>query len=48
MRESDGTTSMPAAIIEAAGAVFAEQGCAVDVREIARRGGVGTGPLHRH
>ncbi|MFE7839161.1 TetR/AcrR family transcriptional regulator [Streptomyces sp. NPDC057474] len=37
-----------AAIIEAAGAVFAEQGGAVDVREIARRSGVGMGTLYRH
>ncbi len=37
-----------AAILEAAGAVFAEQGCAVDVREIARRSGVGMGTLYRH
>ncbi|OPF83256.1 TetR family transcriptional regulator [Streptomyces antioxidans] len=37
-----------AAIIEAAGVVFAEQGCAVDVREIARRSGVGMGTLYRH
>ena len=37
-----------AAIIEAAGAVFAEQGSTVDVREIARRSGVGMGTLYRH
>jgi AcrR family transcriptional regulator len=37
-----------AAIIEAAGAVFAEQGGTVDVREIARRSGVGMGTLYRH
>ena len=37
-----------AAIMEAAGAVFAEQGGAVDVREIARRSGVGMGTLYRH
>ena len=37
-----------AAIAEAAGAVFAEQGSAVDVREIARRSGVGMGTLYRH
>ncbi|MCQ8188205.1 TetR/AcrR family transcriptional regulator [Streptomyces rugosispiralis] len=37
-----------AAIIEAAAVVFAEQGCAVDVREIARRSGVGMGTLYRH
>ncbi|MEU3982778.1 TetR/AcrR family transcriptional regulator [Streptomyces sp. NPDC026672] len=36
------------AIIKAAGAVFAEQGGAVDVREIARRSGVGMGTLYRH
>ncbi|WP_113700073.1 TetR/AcrR family transcriptional regulator [Nonomuraea lactucae] len=36
------------AIIEAAGAVFAEQGGTVDVREIARRSGVGMGTLYRH
>ncbi|MDQ0779294.1 AcrR family transcriptional regulator [Streptomyces aurantiacus] len=36
------------AIIEAAGAVFAEQGSAVDVREIARLSGVGMGTLYRH
>lgn len=37
-----------AAIMEAAGAVFAEQGGTVDVREIARRSGVGMGTLYRH
>ncbi|MET8983138.1 TetR/AcrR family transcriptional regulator [Streptomyces sp. NPDC004539] len=37
-----------AAIIEAAGTVFAEHGGAVDVREIARRSGVGMGTLYRH
>lgn len=37
-----------AAIMEAAGAVFAEHGGAVDVREIARRSGVGMGTLYRH
>ncbi|MFF3819638.1 TetR/AcrR family transcriptional regulator [Streptomyces bluensis] len=37
-----------AAIIEAAGVVFAEQGGTVDVREIARRSGVGMGTLYRH
>jgi AcrR family transcriptional regulator len=37
-----------AAIIEAAGAVFAECGGGVDVREIARRSGVGMGTLYRH
>jgi AcrR family transcriptional regulator len=37
-----------AAIIEAAGAVFAEGGGGVDVREIARRSGVGMGTLYRH
>ncbi|ASQ92960.1 TetR/AcrR family transcriptional regulator [Streptomyces sp. 11-1-2] len=37
-----------AAIIEAAGTVFAEQGGTVDVREIARRSGVGMGTLYRH
>ncbi|HWS32294.1 MAG TPA: TetR/AcrR family transcriptional regulator [Actinoplanes sp.] len=37
-----------AAIIEAAGAVFAECGGSVDVREIARRSGVGMGTLYRH
>ncbi|GAB3126371.1 hypothetical protein GCM10027160_49930 [Streptomyces calidiresistens] len=36
------------AIIEAANAVLAEQGSAVDVREIARRSGVGMGTLYRH
>ncbi|GAA4533745.1 TetR/AcrR family transcriptional regulator [Amycolatopsis samaneae] len=36
------------AIIEAAAEVLAEQGTAVDVREIARRGGVGMGTLYRH
>ncbi|WP_203837723.1 TetR/AcrR family transcriptional regulator [Winogradskya humida] len=37
-----------AAIIEAAGEVFAECGGGVDVREIARRSGVGMGTLYRH
>jgi AcrR family transcriptional regulator len=37
-----------AAIIEAAGEVFAECGGGVDVREIARRSGVGIGTLYRH
>ncbi|GLY07838.1 MULTISPECIES: TetR/AcrR family transcriptional regulator [Actinoplanes] len=37
-----------AAIIEAAGKVFAEHGGGVDVREIARRSGVGMGTLYRH
>ncbi|MGK5741464.1 TetR/AcrR family transcriptional regulator [Micromonospora sp. URMC 103] len=37
-----------AAILEAAGAVFAELGGSVDVREIARRSGVGMGTLYRH
>ncbi len=37
-----------AAILEAAGVVFAEQGGTVDVREIARRSGVGMGTLYRH
>ena len=36
------------AIIEAASAVLAEQGTAVDVREIARRSEVGMGTLYRH
>ncbi|WP_020672438.1 TetR/AcrR family transcriptional regulator [Amycolatopsis nigrescens] len=36
------------AIVEAAAAVLAEQGTAVDVREIARRSGVGMGTLYRH
>lgn len=36
------------AIVEAAAEVLAEQGTAVDVREIARRGGVGMGTLYRH
>ncbi|MEU8898783.1 helix-turn-helix domain-containing protein [Nocardia sp. NPDC048505] len=36
------------AIIEAASAVLAEQGTAVDVREIARRSQVGMGTLYRH
>jgi AcrR family transcriptional regulator len=36
------------AIIEAAADVLAEQGVAVDVREIARRSGVGMGTLYRH
>ena len=37
-----------AAIIQAAGEVFAECGGGVDVREIARRSGVGMGTLYRH
>ncbi|GAA2888743.1 TetR family transcriptional regulator [Actinoplanes cyaneus] len=37
-----------AAIIKAAGEVFAECGGGVDVREIARRSGVGMGTLYRH
>ncbi|GLY19573.1 TetR family transcriptional regulator [Kineosporia sp. NBRC 101677] len=37
-----------AAIIAAATAVFAEHGADVDVREIARRSGVGMGTLYRH
>ncbi|MEU8661136.1 TetR/AcrR family transcriptional regulator [Actinoplanes philippinensis] len=37
-----------AAIIEAATVVFAECGGGVDVREIARRSGVGMGTLYRH
>ena len=37
-----------AAIITAATAVFAEHGADVDVREIARRSGVGMGTLYRH
>jgi AcrR family transcriptional regulator len=37
-----------AAIIEAATEVLAEQGSAVDVREIAQRSGVGMGTLYRH
>ena len=37
-----------AAIIKAAGGVFAECGGGVDVREIARRSGVGMGTLYRH
>ncbi|MFT7840302.1 helix-turn-helix domain-containing protein [Saccharothrix sp. BKS2] len=37
-----------AAIIEAAAEVLAEQGSAVDVREIAQRSGVGMGTLYRH
>jgi AcrR family transcriptional regulator len=37
-----------AAIIDAATAVLAQQGSAVDVREIARRSGVGMGTLYRH
>lgn len=37
-----------AAIMEAAGVVFAERGGGVDVREIARRSGVGMGTLYRH
>ncbi|MFI6910316.1 TetR/AcrR family transcriptional regulator [Nonomuraea sp. NPDC050394] len=36
------------AIVEAAAEVLAEQGAAVDVREIARRSGVGMGTLYRH
>ncbi|MCA1217882.1 TetR/AcrR family transcriptional regulator [Streptomyces sp. 8L] len=36
------------AIVRAAQAVFAEQGGGVDVREIARRSGVGMGTLYRH
>lgn len=36
------------AIVEAAAGVLAEQGSAVDVREIARRSGVGMGTLYRH
>ncbi|MGM1062870.1 TetR/AcrR family transcriptional regulator [Saccharothrix sp. Mg75] len=36
------------AIIEAATEVLAEQGSAVDVREIAQRSGVGMGTLYRH
>lgn len=36
------------AILEAASEVLAEQGTAVDVREIARRSGVGMGTLYRH
>ncbi len=36
------------AIIEAASEVLAAQGTAVDVREIARRSGVGMGTLYRH
>jgi AcrR family transcriptional regulator len=36
------------AIVDAATAVLAEQGTAVDVREIARRSGVGMGTLYRH
>jgi AcrR family transcriptional regulator len=35
-------------ILEAATEVLAEQGTAVDVREIARRSGVGMGTLYRH
>ncbi|MFD7667481.1 TetR/AcrR family transcriptional regulator [Streptomyces sp. NPDC059788] len=35
-------------IIKAASRVLAEQGTAVDVREIARRSGVGMGTLYRH
>ena len=38
----------PKLFVEAASAVFAEQGGAVDVREIARRSGVGMGTLYRH
>ena len=37
-----------AAIIDAATAVLAQQGSTVDVREIARRSGVGMGTLYRH
>jgi AcrR family transcriptional regulator len=37
-----------AAIIDAATVVLAEQGSAVDVREIARRSGIGMGTLYRH
>jgi AcrR family transcriptional regulator len=36
------------AILEAASEVLAAQGTAVDVREIARRSGVGMGTLYRH
>ncbi|MEY7973274.1 TetR/AcrR family transcriptional regulator [Saccharomonospora xinjiangensis] len=36
------------AILSAAAAVFSERGRAVDVREIARRAGVGMGTLYRH
>jgi len=36
------------AIVTAAAEVLAEQGAAVDVREIARRSGVGMGTLYRH
>lgn len=36
------------AILDAATEVLAEQGTAVDVREIARRSGVGMGTLYRH
>jgi AcrR family transcriptional regulator len=36
------------AIVDAAADVLAEQGTAVDVREIARRSGVGMGTLYRH
>jgi AcrR family transcriptional regulator len=36
------------AIISAATAVFAEHGAGADVREIARRSGVGMGTLYRH
>ena len=36
------------AIVEAAAEVLAEQGTTVDVREIARRSGVGMGTLYRH
>jgi AcrR family transcriptional regulator len=36
------------AIVAAAAEVLAEQGTAVDVREIARRSGVGMGTLYRH
>ena len=36
------------AIIEAASEALAAQGTTVDVREIARRSGVGMGTLYRH
>ncbi|MGI5127071.1 TetR/AcrR family transcriptional regulator [Pseudonocardia sp. CA-107938] len=35
-------------ILETSAAVFAERGLSVDVREIARRAGVGMGTLYRH
>ncbi|OKI24971.1 hypothetical protein A6A25_33825 [Saccharothrix sp. CB00851] len=35
-------------ILEASAAVFAERGLSFDVREIARRAGVGMGTLYRH